>query len=493
MIVLVLAVGVAAGLVHEAREAVGIRVVAGRPLAGGATVPAASYPVPIERTAGVGFEVAAVFLIVVLSRKIAYLFRAVRRGVDLQRAVVAWKIAWRAAAVAFLLCFIADQASVLRIDLGRETQIARARPGWGANYRLRQGLLPVCGALAIAGLALGMGAGAVFNEPLPRRRRPAWLLVPLVGLIGILLVVESEDSLIAYLVIVAVEAVSNAMYHASYPGPGLSARLLRSGADAIVACTLCASLAMILASDFERARRAEPWATARVGRSLRIVLLLATVATGAYLMNVSIPRIHRALAEGLSQVLMPGVVCWIIGGVGTFALGLAARSIVPRSTCALPAWLVWLSRLFRYGLLAVLLLSALKHLPASMQMPPGVPPTIGWAIDVVGQARTQAWSLLPSPVVVAMNYGLAPDQLRWLIAFVFVSPLVVELLVRRAAEQDAPFDVAFRTPRTLIEFIWLTAALVVVCLVALPTLIVAGQAGLHIRLRLADWMINGTL
>ena len=89
---------------------------------------------------------------------------------------------------------------------------------------------------------------------------------------------------------------------------------------------------MILASDFERARRAEPWATTRVGRALRIVLLLATAAMGTYLMKVSIPRIQPALAEGLFQVLKPGVVCWIIGGVGAFAMGLAARTIVPRSS-----------------------------------------------------------------------------------------------------------------------------------------------------------------
>ena len=491
LIVLVLAVGVAAGVVHEAREVVGNRGVAGRPFPGGAI--AASWPVPLERTAGVVFEVAAVFLIVVLSRTIVNLFRAVRRGEDIRRATFAWKIVWRAVAVGFLLCFIADQSSVLRIDLETETQITRARTAWGADYRVREGLLPVCGALAIAGLALGMGAGAVFCEPLPRRRRPAWLFVPLAGLIGILLIVESEYSLIVYLVIVAVEMVSNAMYHVSYPGPGLSARLLSAGLDAIVACVLCTSLAMILASDFERARRAEPWATTRVGRALRIVLLLATAAVGTYLMKVSIPRIHHALAEGLFQVLKPGVMCWILAGVGAFALGLAARTVVPRPSCGGPSLLVWLSRLFRFGLMAVLLLSALKHLPDSMQMPPGIPPYIGWAIDVVGQAQAQAWSLLPYPVVLALTYCLEPDQLRWLIALVFVSPLVIELVVRRTADEEAPFDAAFRTPRIVIQLTWLTVALVVVCLVALPTLIVAGQAGLHIRINLVDWMSLGTL
>jgi hypothetical protein len=198
LIVMVLAIGIAAGVVHESRETVGNRVVAGRPLAGGAMA-TASWRAPLERTAGVVFEVAAVFLIVILSRTIVNLFHAVRHGKELQPAAVAWKVAWRAAAIGFLLCYIADQSSVLRIDLERETQITAKRPAWGSNYRLRQSLLPVCGALAIAGLALGMESGAVFDEPLPRRRRPAWLFVPLAGLIGVLLVVESDYSLIAYL------------------------------------------------------------------------------------------------------------------------------------------------------------------------------------------------------------------------------------------------------------------------------------------------------
>jgi hypothetical protein len=493
LIVLVLAVGVAAGVVHEAREVVGNRAVAGRSLAPGAPAAAGSWPVPLERTAGVVFEVAAVFLIVVLTRTIVNLLHAVRRGEEHQKAGVAWRVVWRVAAIGFLLCFIADQSSVLRIDLERETQITSARPWWGANYRLRQGLLPICGALAIAGLALGMGAGAVFDEPLPRRRRPVWLFVPLAGLIGVLLMVESDYSLIAYLVVVAVEAVSNAMHHASHPGPGLSARLLSAGADAIVACVFCVSLAMILASDFERARRAEPWATTRVGRALRIVLLLATAGVGTYLTVVSIPRIQPALAEGLFQVLKPGALCWITGGVGVFALGLAARSISPRRSRRQPAAFIWLSRLFRYGLMAILLLSALKQLPESMQMPPGIPPSVGRAIDVIGQVQAQAWSLLPYPVVVALTYGLEPDQLRWLIALAFVSPLVIELVVHRIAGQEAPFDVAFCTPRSVMQLTWLTVALVVVCLVALPTLVVAGQAGLHIRINLADWMRQSTL
>ena len=38
---------------------------------------------------------------------------------------------------------------------------------------------------------------------------------------------------------------------------------------------------------------------------------------------------------------------------------------------------------------------------------------------------------------------------------------------------------------------WLTAGFIVVCLVALPTLIVTGLAGFQIRANLADWITQG--
>ena len=192
LIVLVLTVGVSAGIARGAKDAFGNRVLSGRSLPGGATMPATTSPIPWERPAGVIFEIAAVFLIMVLSRTILGLLHAGRRGEGLRIASAVGPIAWRALAIALLLGFVADQSSVLRFDFASEIAITNARPGWGVDYRLRQGLLPVCGALAIVGLALGMGAGALFDEPLPRYPRPTWLFVPLVGLIGVLLVLESR-------------------------------------------------------------------------------------------------------------------------------------------------------------------------------------------------------------------------------------------------------------------------------------------------------------
>ena len=147
-------------------------------------------------------------------------------------------------------------------------------PGWSNGYRAGQALFPVCGIFAILGLVVGMGARFLF--PAARRvgKRPYWLFVILAGMAAVLIVaLPYWASLIPYLVLIALEAVRNAMHHRLVPGPGFSARLLRAGLDASVAAGVCLSLAVALAGDFERLRRGSPWTTSGLGRGLRLFLL----------------------------------------------------------------------------------------------------------------------------------------------------------------------------------------------------------------------------
>ena len=191
LIVLVLAVGVAAGVVHEAREVVGNRVVvAGR----GREADAGSILARSARADRRGCFRGCCCLshrgFVQNDRQSSSGWPAWGRHFD-ERPLPGRSPGEPRRSASFCVSSPTSPASSELISSERR----RSRPRglrWGANYRLRQGLLPVCGALAIAGLALGMGAGAVFDEPLPRRRRPAWLFVPLAGLIGVLLVVESD-------------------------------------------------------------------------------------------------------------------------------------------------------------------------------------------------------------------------------------------------------------------------------------------------------------
>jgi hypothetical protein len=494
LIVLVLAVGVSAGVARQARDAWGNCLIpTGVSPSGSATGPWRGVQVPLERTAGVVFEVAAIFLILSLARTLIGLVRA-RRGWQIAGASnFLWSITWRAGAIVMLLAFVADQADVLRIDYARQFEIRVSRPGWEQIYAVRQNLLPVYGALAIVGLGLGMGAGALFEDPRPASHRPYWLFVPLAAVVAVLLSAKMKYAypLIVYVALQALEAVSIAMHDVPHDGPGLPARLLSSGWDASLALLACTALAVVVAHDFDRAGRRLPWATKPSGRLGRVVLSLIVLYAGVHVAAITVPKIHPCLAQGFAQILTPDVLSATVGGFGLFALGLAARAVTPRQATGRPAWVRWLSTFIRNGLLLVCWLSAVKELPLSSQLPPAIPTWIGRMIDMIGRAHVWVWSFLPYQVAMILNYCMDSVRLPWILTAIFVSVVVFELTIRKPAMHAAPFDAVFNSARWATEVAWLTVALALVCVVALPILIVLGQLIVHVQLNLEDWVKLG--
>ena len=117
-----------------------------------------------------------------------------------------------------------------------------------------------------------MGGRFLFPSAPRAGYRPYWAFVILAGVAAVLTVsLPFWVSLIPYLIMVALEAVSLAMFHAATPGPGLWMRLLRAGIDASVSAALCLALALALARDFDRLRRGRPWPDSRSARALRLV------------------------------------------------------------------------------------------------------------------------------------------------------------------------------------------------------------------------------
>jgi hypothetical protein len=481
LIVWVLAAGVSAGVARGARDIWGTRV-----------VPGGSNPrVPLERTSGLVLEVTAVFLALILVRAVIRRLRAGRSGAARRLDSRIGQITWRVGAIALLLAFVVEESSLLRIDFSTESAINAHYPGFGSLYRVRQGLLPVCGLLAMIGLALGMGAGALFDEPVPRRGRPYWLFVPLAALVG-LLIPGSMWQLITYLVLLAMEAVKNALHHNLMTGPTLETRLLRAGLGAAIAALTCLWLALVLASDFERARRQQPWSTTRRVRLLRVGSLLATLAAGAYLAGVAIPAINPWLADGFTHVLVPDVVFTVIIGFFAFALGLPARSVVHPAVPEKPRWLVRVWAVLQPGVLGLVVLSALACLPTSSQFEPGVPSQISRVVDSVQDVQGWLWSLVPEWIVLDLKPWLAPEPLIWILTILALLSLVCELALRpTSGNDDALFDRAFDSPRQAVQIAWLALAFTVLCLVALQTLMIGGLVILQIRLHAADWMMNG--
>jgi hypothetical protein len=112
-------------------------------------------------------------------------------------------------------------------------------------------------------------------------------------------------------------------------------------------------------------------------------------------------------------------------------------------------------------------------------------------IDIIGSGQVWAWSFLPYPVAMVLNYCVDSIQLPWIVASIFVSIVVLELAIVRTNARAAPFDGIFGSTRSALEVAWLTAALTLVCVVALPILVVFGQFVVNLELNLGDWLQIG--
>jgi hypothetical protein len=487
LIFMVLAAGLAAAIVRGARDVWGIQ----------GPRPTAVVPVPYARTAGVAAEVAGVWLAMILARGMIGLIRGPHgsSGAAPPARLLA-SMAWRAVAIALLIGLTMRESRILRVDSGAFEARSAVQPEWRYWYQLREMLIPICAILAMIGVALGAGAGRVFGRSDPGRRRPYWLFVPLAAIVGVLIMGLPYGwwAIITQLVLIALEAVNNAMrpeYRAT--SGSLSARLLRAGIEAVPAALACLWLALVVARDFERQRRAEPWATTRGGWLVRILSLATALATGAFGGLVAIPTVSPRWLDGIREVLQPEVIAIVLAGFSVFAAGLAARALMPSTATEGPRWAArLLAAAVPLGLLALVLVSALQCLPASTQLDPAVPSIIGRVCDLLREVPAWIWSLIPDSGQISFAAWLDPERLAWTLATAAVGLFILELSVSRTGgEQPAPFDAIAETPGGLGRFIWLTAALTAVCLVALPTLAVLGQVIVHIRWRIDDWAVNG--
>jgi len=485
LIVLVLVAGVVAAVTRGAREVWGQRIVTGDRAPG--TAASRTQSVPIERTAGLVVEVAGIFLILILARSILGLLRRLPADRSIRGNVRAWAIAWRAMAIGFPVWFITKESQVLLIDLQFEIEHARSIVIGNGRYRAAQSLFPVCGVIAMVGLLLGAGAGSFLDEPAPLRRRPVTLFAILAGLTGVLIIAAPNSvAIVAYLVLISLEAVTNAMYHRPMAGPGLAARLLGAGIHAGVAWLACMALAVVLARDFERARRGEPWATIRRAWFLRLGLLATAAALGLHVALVTIPAINANLAEGFQGILGPTEVGMILSGVGLLAAGMAARTLFSRPAGEKPVWLARVSIGIRWTILGVGVLWFLVNATGSPTLDPDTPRVIRW-VFAVSDSITRMWGLLPDAFVAGLFLVFTVSNVLWIMLGLGMVLLLFELAIGRAASDVAPFDRLAIEPALVRRFLWLVIGLVVVCLAALPTFFVAGQSLLNLRFFAADW------
>ena len=100
--------------------------------------------------------------------------------------------------------------------------------------------------------------------------------------------------------------------------------------------------------------------------------------------------------------------------------------------------------------------------------------------------------MFPDSVETDLSAWLSPRRLAWPLSTTILALFLIELSgSRTAGSQPAPFDAVAESPARLARFFWLVASLTTVCLVAMPTLMVLGQALAHIRYRINDWTTLG--
>jgi hypothetical protein len=490
LMVLVLAAGLAAGAVRSAREVWGLRTSPTAPVA-----PVRSWgspEVPAYRTAGVILEVAAVFLLVSLARNLVSLFRSQSCVDERERQIRWWGAAWRVGAVCFLLWFIAEESKVLRIDFRRRIEISLMVSGWDSSYVVQEQLLPVCGLFAILGLVLGMGAS--FMVPSARRSgsRPYWLFVVLAAVAAVLSVsLNAAGAMIVHFILVVLDFVTDAMQHHLNPGRGLWTRLLRAGVDAAISAGLCLGLALALARDFETLRRGKPWSTSRVGRALRLLLLAGSAGAGTYVAAVTFPAIHPCFAAGFRSVLGPLEAGMIVCCFGLFGAGLAARAIAGVPSQKPSLWIARISVFYRLSTVGVIVFAVLKVLPDPLLLQPYLPSFAIASIEVIQAGVAHFWQQFPDWFTEGALRMLAFENLFWTMLILATICFVIELLVRDRSPFTTPFDRLAESAARARGFVWLVFGFVVVCLAAIPTLIVLSQVLLLLRHVGGEMMSHG--
>jgi hypothetical protein len=143
-------------------------------------------------------------------------------------------------------------------------------------------------------------------------------------------------------------------------------------------------------------------------------------------------------------------------------------------------------------MIVIILLSAMQAVPSSTQIDPNLPAIVGQVCDLIRDLPACLWSMFPDSGEMDLSAWLKPGRLAWTLSTAVLALFLVELSgSRMEGSQPAPFDAVAGPPARLGRFFWLVASLTSVCFVAVPTLMVLGQALVQTRFRIDDWSTLG--
>jgi hypothetical protein len=294
--------------------------------------------------------------------------------------------------------------------------------------------------------------------------------------------------MIPYLVMLAIEAVENAMAHSTVPHghwPGVFRRLQRAGVEGLIVLSTCIALGLWVSRELRRPPSV-PGApdTAHRGSWILGILSLVTALGAVRMLTVTIPTWQRLMADGLQIFLAPEVRTSIIVGFAGLAAGIAARAadlpVAPPPREESARWRpVWrgLGYVLKAGvaltLIDVVLARVFYHAIAEQTTNTGV---IGWA-DV-------AFSRLRSSIPFASSIGWmeSPEILALLAAQLWIGLRILLLLSRPVSLDPTPIDATLENRAAFVRFVLRSLALVVLMVAALPVLFIEGIALCHLIL-----------
>jgi hypothetical protein len=248
-----------------------------------------------------------------------------RRFRDRSRAGWGWAMTWRLLAMVGFGWLLVEVASASQLPPEHWTQMVVTM-----KTTMRLNAVPLVTSLAMVGLILAMGPFRL--RPRAPRLKPGWgsRFMVILAVVAAVAFVGIGNGIFPYLVLLALEAVHNAMIRAPLiRRPILFDRLDLALLEALPGLAGCVLTALWVDDDL-RAVASDPSA-ARTPRSWFGVLGRASTVALAGLGSFhvvwrSIPKLSPPVAEGLGAIFELSTVVTLILGLAGFAAGISARA-----------------------------------------------------------------------------------------------------------------------------------------------------------------------
>ncbi len=450
------------------------------------------WRIDVDRLIGVALLAPAILIGAVLVASMIALGRPPSEG----RGAIVFGVAWRLVGLMYLVAMgrgIADQLRTLD-----EPELVF---GFVAASPLRMKIVALSASIGLAGVLLGVVS--IRARDRPHRVRSSTATVVLAGVAGVLFL-ACWDVNICYLVLIALDAVSNAMHrpgemavlvarggraNALLTDPGLwrslHTRIMLTGLEAALSLVFCMITARWLGRDLRRGpvRREAPWSA--IGVLYRMITAVGTWGMGLWLMFGAIPYLHPALTEGGHTLLYPWGTSVIVAGFVVLSAGLAARGVAtietePSDDTTRPThWSILPIKLVFASGLILLILAAFSRIQGNVFLPWYGPASLREWIETV-----RNWLTFRTATAVYLDPAESPEALVLIVGVIGIIVASLRSVLGRSIG-ESPIDRIGRSPRLIGRWVGAWLAMLGVMFTLFPALFLAAIAVVHLSVRLS--------